>query len=56
MGKTIWEDPDYGFVGDMNGQLITTDKNGKKTLDEATGYGVSNGTVAVALQKHTSPG
>jgi len=50
--NTIWGDPDYGFVGDMNGQLITVDVNGKKTIKNATGYGVSNGPVAVALKKY----
>jgi uncharacterized protein YvpB len=50
-GKLIWGDPEVGFVGDVKGSF-TGEKDGKKSLRYATGWGVKPGPVARVAKEY----
>jgi uncharacterized protein YvpB len=50
-GKLIWGDPEIGFVGDVKGSF-TGEKDGKKSLRYATGWGVKPGPVARVAKQY----
>lgn len=50
-GKLIWGDPKIGFVGDVKGSF-TGEKDGKKSLRYATGWGVKPGPVARVAKQY----
>ncbi len=47
----IWGDPNYGFVGDVNGKMFNQ-KDGVSSLLYGTGWGVNNGPIAKIASKY----